>query len=309
MLRMLPAIMVGPLALLLMALNTLFWVVPLYTITLLKLLILLPSWRRLCTRLLTTIAESWIAVNNAIFHHTQRTQWDVRGLDGLSVNDWYLVTANHQSWLDIFALQRVFNRHIPFLKFFIKQELIWFPVMGLAWWALDFPFMKRYSKAKLAKRPELRGKDLETTRKMCERFKDDPVSVINFLEGTRFTAVKHKKQHSPYRYLLKPKAGGIAFVLGAMNERIKTLLNVTIVYPDGKSSFWEFLQGKTPRIIIHVEKLAIPAHFLRGDYANGDAFREQFQAWVRELWQEKDTLLERLHAEAHLQPASFSHNS
>lgn len=306
MLRNIPPALLGPLAFGMMALNTLFWVLPLYTITLFKLIVPIPAWRRLCTRWLISIAENWISINNAIFHHTQRTQWEVHGLEGLKRNDWYLVTANHQSWLDIFVLQRIFNRRIPFLKFFIKQELIWFPLMGLAWWALDFPFMKRYSKETLAKHPELRGKDLETTRKMCERFKDVPVSIINFLEGTRITAVKYRKQQSPYRYLLNPKAGGIAFVLAAMNERIETMLNVTIFYPDGKASFWEFLQGKTPRIVVLIEKLAIPHNLLVGDYSNDDTFREQFQAWVRNLWQEKDALLGRLYENTGRQPPDYS---
>ncbi|MCA9935673.1 MAG: acyltransferase [Ardenticatenaceae bacterium] len=294
MLRRLPSTLLGPLALFLMFVNTFFSVIPLYIVTLFKLIIPVPAWRKFCTQILVRIAENWIAVNNAIFHHTQHTHWDIRGLEDLTKDDWYLVNANHQTWLDIFVLQRVFNRRIPFLKFFTKQELVWFPLLGPAWWALDFPFMKRYSKEKLARHPELRGKDLETTRKMCERFKDDPVAIINFLEGTRLTPAKHEKQQSPYRNLLKPKAGGIAFVLAAMNEKIKTLLNVTIVYPDGFANFWQFLSGKTPRIIIHIEKMTIPAQFLRGDYSNDSAYREQFQAWVRALWEQKDTLIEAL---------------
>lgn len=295
MLRKLPVILVGPIALFLMFLNTFFWVVFLYATTFFKLIIPISSWRSFCTQILVRIAENWIATNNAIFHQTQHTQWHIIGVENLDPDDWYLVSANHQSWLDIFVLQRVFNRRIPFLKFFTKQELIWFPLLGPAWWALDFPFMKRYSKEKLAKHPELRGKDLETTRKMCARFKDDPVSIINFLEGTRFTQAKHKQQKSPYQHLLTPKAGGIAFVLAAMNERIKTMLNVTIVYPDGNAGFWDFLSDKTERIIVHVEKLTIPASFLQGDYANDEVFREQFQAWVRELWRDKDALMTSLY--------------
>ncbi len=298
MLRKLPSALLGPIALFLMFLNTLFWVIPLYIITFFKLLIPISSWRRFCTQILMRFAENWIAANNAIFHHTQHTQWHIQGVENLDPDDWYLVSANHQSWLDIFVLQRVFNRRIPFLKFFTKQELIWFPLLGPAWWALDFPFMKRYSKEKLAKHPELRGKDLETTRKMCARFQDDPVSIINFLEGTRFNPAKQKKQGSPYRFLLNPKAGGIAFVLAAMEERIKTMLNVTIVYPDGHAGFWDFLRGKTKRIIVHVEKLAIPSSFLRGDYMDDPAFREEFQAWVRDLWQEKDKLMTHLYENA-----------
>ncbi len=298
MLRKLPPFLLGPVALFLMFLNTLFWVIPLYIVTFFKLVLTVPRWRRFCTQILVSIAENWIATNNAIFHHTQRTQWHLQGIENLDPDGWYLVSANHQSWLDIFVLQRVFNRRIPFLKFFTKQELIWFPLLGPAWWALDFPFMKRYSKEKLAKHPELRGKDLETTRKMCARFKDDPVSIINFLEGTRFTQAKHKQQKSPYQHLLNPKAGGIAFVLAAMNERIRTMLNVTIVYPNGNAGFWDFLSGKTKHIVVHVEKLTIPTMFLRGDYADDPGFREQFQAWVRDLWRDKDALMTSLYESA-----------
>jgi 1-acyl-sn-glycerol-3-phosphate acyltransferase len=221
----------------------------------------------------------------------------VSGLEGLRYDDWYLVISNHQSWVDIFVLQHVFNKRIPFLKFFLKQELIWVPIIGLAWWALDFPFMKRYSKHQLARHPELRGKDLETTRMACEKFKTTPVSVMNFLEGTRITPTKHQKQNSPYKNLLKPKAGGIGLVLGAMGEQISIMLDVTIIYPQGIPTAWDFFRGQVREIEVIVQKRPIPAEYSNQDYQNDPEFREAFQAWVRELWREKDELLgERLAA-------------
>ena len=109
-----------------------------------------------------------------------RTRWDVQGLEGLEPGGWYLVSSNHQSWVDILVLQKIFNRRIPLLKFFLKRELIWVPVIGLAWWALDFPFMRR--------RGGLAGaEDLERARQACRKFSVVPTSVINFLEGTRYT--------------------------------------------------------------------------------------------------------------------------
>lgn len=287
----LPPFLRGSLAFLLMLLNTIFWCVPLYIITFLKLLIPIPAWRNGCTQILVRIAQNWIDGNNRIFRLARHTEWIVEGVHDLQEDEWYLLAANHQSWLDIFVLQKVFNRRIPFLKFFLKQELIWFPFLGIAWWALDFPFMKRYSREFQEKHPELRGKDLETTRKMCARFQHYPVSIINFLEGTRFCAEKRDEQNVPFRHLLKPKAGGIATALAVMNERMRTLLNVTIVYPNGKASFWEFLCGQTPRIIVHVEKLTVPQRFLRGDYLNDANYREQFQTWVWKMWEQKDALL------------------
>src|SRR3546814_9530339 len=115
-----------------------------------------------------------------------------------------------------------FNRRIPLLKFFLKQELIKVPLLGLAWWALDFPFRKRFTRAEIEANPSLKGKDLETTRKACEKFKEMPTSVMNFFEGTRFTQAKHDQQQSPYEFLLKPKAGGTAFALSAMDGKLAT---------------------------------------------------------------------------------------
>jgi 1-acyl-sn-glycerol-3-phosphate acyltransferase len=136
--------------------------------------------------------------------------WDVQGIAGLDPRGWYLVNCNHQSWADILVLQHLLTHRIPLLKFFLKQQLLWVPVMGLAWWALDFPFMRRHSEEVLKAHPELRGKDQEATRLACEKFSLIPTSVMNFCEGTRFTPTKHQRQQSPYRHLLRPKAGGIA---------------------------------------------------------------------------------------------------
>ena len=193
-------------------------------------------------------------------------------------------------------LQSVFSKKAPFLKFFLKQELIWVPVMGVAWWALDFPFMKRYTKEFLAKHPEMKGKDTETTRKACEKFKEIPVSVMNFLEGTRFTQAKHDQQQSPYRYLLKPKAGGIAFVLSSMGGILHSMLDVTIVYNEKTIGFWDLMCGNVRHVKVRVTQREIPAEFAAGDYENDAEFRERFQSWVSDLWMEKDALIGKLHS-------------
>ena len=204
------------------------------------------------------------------------------------------MNCNHQSWVDIFVLQHLLNRRIPMLKFFLKQQLIYVPVIGLAWWALDFPFMKRHGKAQLRKRPELRQQDTEATRRACEKFALVPTSVMNFAEGTRFTPAKHRAQASPYRHLLKPKAGALALALNAMGERFRSLVDVTIVYPAGRPTFWDFLCGRTPAITVRVRQLPIPAEFCAGDYAGDPAFRSQFQRWLDQLWQEKDLQITEL---------------
>jgi len=295
MLNMIPGPIRGLIALAGYTLNTLFWCLLLFTLALLKAIVPLKKWRHQSSRLLNMIASRWIAINNLNLRIMNDIHWDVRGVEALRAGNWYLVLSNHQSWVDILVLQRIFHRRIPFLKFFIKQELIWMPVLGLAWWALDFPFVKRYSRAVLERKPHLRGKDLEITRKACRKFIEIPVSIMNFAEGTRFTRAKHDRQRSPYTHLLRPRSGGIAFVLGAMGEQMTSILDVTIVYPQGAVSFWDMLCGRLQGVIVRVREIPVTEK-LRGDYFNDDTYRTWFQDWLNRLWLEKDARIATIRA-------------
>ncbi|NWF79500.1 MAG: acyltransferase [Chloroflexi bacterium] len=299
MLRLLPAPIHGAIGLGALALNTLFWSVPLFLVAIVKLLLPIPALRRRLSVLLTEIAEAWIAVNSRLMAVSQRAPWQISGLEGLRRDGSYLICCNHNSWVDIPILQRVFYRRIPFLRFFLKQELIWVPILGLAWWALDFPFMKRYSAEYLAKHPEKRGVDVATTRKACEKFRHAPTAILNFLEGTRFTAAKHQEQGSPYTYLLRPKAGGLASAIGAMGDQFTAILDVTIIYPDGPVELWGLLSGQLGRVVVHVEPHPIPPAWLGADYATDPVFRAAIQAWVQQLWLEKDARIGRVLADYH----------
>ena len=253
----------------------------------------LPRWNRRLVR----IAESWIGVNSALIRRATRTRFEIDLPDGLRRDASYLVLSNHQSWVDIPVLQHVFNRRIPLLRFFLKQELIWVPLLGVAWWALDFPFMKRYSKEQLARRPELAGTDTDATRRACEKFRQIPVSVMNFVEGTRFTAEKHARG-SPHRFLLRPKAGGVAFVLDAMGNALHGVLDVTLVYPAGKPTVWDLVCNRLPAVRVHARQLAVPAVAIGADYESDAEFRAKFQAWINTLWAEKDERIAQMLPEA-----------
>lgn len=304
MLDFLPAPLKGTLAALLILLNTLILFPVLIVFALLKLIIPVTSVRKLCTVALNTIAFIWIGFNNRFLDLLHRIDWDVRGAENLSREHWYFVTCNHQSWADIPAIQYVLNSRIPLLKFFLKKELIWVPFLGVAWWALDFPFMHRHTKEQIARRPELKGKDIAATQAACEKFRYTPVTIFNFMEGTRLTPAKHAGQKSPYKHLLKPRAGGTAFVLGAMGEMLHTMLDVSIVYPDGNSGFWDFLCGRTRRIVIDVQVREIPQRFLGMDYEGSREVRTDFQRWVSQLWAEKDARIEALKNETEGNPGS-----
>ncbi len=291
-------LLVGSLTLLLFVLNTLFWCVFLFALTLAKLLVPVPAWRRLASRGLVAIGEAWIAVNSWGLALTQPTHWKVVLPPTLRPDASYLVVPNHQSWVDIPVLQRVFLGRIPFLRFFLKQQLIWVPVLGAAWWALDFPFMKRHAKELLEKHPEKRREDLETTRRACARFRDVPVSILNFAEGTRFTTGKQARSGSAFRHLLPPKTGGIVFTAAAMGPTLRSLLDVTIVYPAGRPTFWDLLSCGVPRIVVRARELPIPSDWFTGDYQEDAGFRERVQADVRRIWEEKDAEIGRVLASA-----------
>ncbi len=288
MLAHLPPLLRGVITATLLGLNTLVAFTTMIPPALVKLLVPATGVRNVCTRMLNAIANRWVANNNAWIHAVNRSRWDVQGVAGLHRRGWYLVSSNHQSWVDILVLQRVLHGHVPMLKFFLKAELIWVPVIGLAWWALDFPFMKR------GRGHGARSSDLKTTREACEKFKRIPTAVMNFVEGTRFTRAKHHAQKSPYRHLLKPKVGGLGIALATMGEQFESMLDVTIVYPQGTPSFWELLSGRLDAVLVRVQPRDIPADLLGGDPVGDKAYRQRLTAWIEGLWAEKDALIERL---------------
>lgn len=279
---------------LLIVANTCLHVVPILLVTLVKLVLPVQRLKVACNPLLTGCAESWIGVNNWMWDAFTRTRLDLEGDLDLQRDGHYLVLANHQSWVDILVLQKAFNRRIPLLRFFLKRQLFWVPLLGLAWWALDFPFMGRYTPKQVAKNPALARRDIESTRRACEKFRAIPVSIMNFIEGTRFAQAKHQRQSSPYRHLLKPKSGGVAFVLDAMGQGLQAIIDVSIAYPAGIPSLVDLMANRVPEVRVQVRQRPIPADLAGGDYQNDRAFRARFQQWMNGLWVEKDADLGRM---------------
>ena len=279
-----------------LTLNTIFWFLPLLLLALLKLVLPVPALRRLLTRLLMGIGEQWVAGNTLVLRGSGSAEWSANGVEALRTDGWYLVLSNHQTWVDIVVLQQIFNRRVPFLKFFIKQELVWFPLLGIGFWALDMPFMKRYSTSYLARHPEKKGRDLEATRKACEKFRHTPTSVLNFVEGTRFSEEKRDRRQSPYRRLMPPRSGGIAIALSSMGGLFEAVLDVTLCYPDGPPSFWGMCCGDRVRVVAEVDTLPLEDALTEGDYAEDRDFRKRVNRWLAAIWQRKDERLERLSA-------------
>ena len=263
MFRSLPSQLQGSILFMVLAVNTILCSLLLYVVALVKLLIPIHSWRIVCSKLAKDV------------------RWDIQGTDALQPDAWYLLVANHQSMVDIVVLQSIFHRKIPFLKFFLKKELIWVPFLGIAWWTLDFPFMKRTASAR---------KDMETARKACDKFRLAPVTIMNFLEGTRFTTAKREKQNSPFAHLLKPKPGGMAVVLCTLGQQLHSILDVTIVYPEGTPKLWAFMCSNSMEIKVRVKQIPVTTELL-GDYLTDREYRRRFKNWLDKLWDEKDKLI------------------
>ncbi len=281
----------GAILYLLHQLHTLLWIFPLYALILLRLLLPWPPWVRANARVQVALAEGWIAVTNRLLRLSGTGTWEIEGDGAFDRRATYLMLCNHRSWVDVPVFLQVFPRGLPFPRFFAKRELLRLPLIGPALWGLDFPLMKRHSKAYLESHPGQRDRDLATTLRSCERLRGVPATMVNFPEGTRFTAAKHAAQSSPFHHLLRPKAGGPALVLSALGEQVTAILDMTIAYPDGVPSFWRFLCGRAGRVRVRVRSLPVPAELRGGDYQGDPVFRERFQEWINGIWGEKDRML------------------
>lgn len=291
----LPFPLLGILTLSLLVLNTLLWGVPLHLLAAIK-LVVRGRLRRHVNQGLREVAMIWAKGNDRIMDLTQRIYWDVEGDQDLGdLERSCLLTANHQSWADILALMRVINRRLPFPRFFAKRELLWVPVIGVALWALEFPLVRRVGREALEQHPELRRHDMESTRRACQRYRAEPVTLISFLEGTRFRPHKHSAQRSPFRHLLRPKSGGVGFALEVMGQQLARHVDVTIAYPEGRTGFFDMLSGRIGHVVVRVHQGELPPALQEGSgLAGEEAFRAQLRAWAWELWQTKDQEIDAL---------------
>ena len=288
--RLLAAITL-PLSIALTILVTIICSVPIIVAGLIKLLVPIPAVSRSISVFCNFMMYCWCEGLALLLHLNPWLKWDVQGLEGLNKKNWYLLISNHHSWADIVVLCVLFRKHIPMNKYFLKQQLAWVPFIGLACWALDMPFMRRYSRSYLIRHPERRGKDVETTRRSCEKFRAHPTTIVNFVEGSRFTEEKKRETRSPYHNLLPPKAAGIAMALNVLGSQFDKLLNVTLCYPDNHTRpFYDMLSGRLTRIVVRINLVPIGEE-LHGDYVNDKNFKRGFQRWLNGLWEEKDRQL------------------
>jgi len=273
---------------------TLILLLPMLIAAGIKLIVPIEAVRVTCRRMVVWIADRWIDLVVGLMRRCLDTRVVVAGDFEADPSKSYVLLCNHQSWVDVPVLLHVFQGRLPFWRFFLKRGLIWMPLLGPAFWALEYPFVRFPSSKTLERHPERRGENLRTAREACARLRGVPSTVVNFPEGGLFTPERHRAQEASFRFLLRPRAGGTALVLTALGDQVEALIDVTMRFPGGPPSFGRFLSNRVERVDVHVRRIRVPPELTRGDYENDPEFRQRFQAWLNALWREKDDRLARM---------------
>ena len=267
MVKVLKRLFIGPIIASLIFINMLFWMIP---ITFLALLKLFPHKSNIIDSILDSVYQLTVGINGNILKNILGIHFIIQGDLRLTYSNNYIVLSNHLSWSDAFIAQIVLNRRIPPLKFLSKRQVIFIPFVGIISWAFNFPLLGRSEK----------NKDQNRIIKNLTKIKSDALSFLIFPEGTRFTKEKNIYQKSPFKYLLKPKIGGFSTLINAKIE-YENVVDLTLLYPDQKINFWDFLSGNISHVYIYVRKL--PLSEKTGGY--------QVKEWIFQKWKEKDNLL------------------
>lgn len=281
----------GAIVLLIVAVSTIVLTTIIFLLSVLKLIAPNGRARNAMTHWLSSLGELWVSVNSSAVWFYRDMEWDIHMPEGISRKGRYLVFCNHQSGVDILALQHSLNRHAPFGRYLLKHQLIWVPVLGVAWWALDMAFLKRYSRQELLRNPSLRGKDLENAARACEKLKHIPVSMMTFPEGTRFTEAKRIAQKSPYAHLLNPRYGGVGQVLYSFDDALDCLIDVTIIYPDGTPTIWQYVSGQVRKISVHIKLRPIDKKLRGRNFREDSVAKGELKMWLSGIWEEKERLI------------------
>ncbi|MGB5326461.1 MAG: 1-acyl-sn-glycerol-3-phosphate acyltransferase [Pseudomonadales bacterium] len=190
----------------------------------------------------------------------------VKGEPGTHANP--VVICNHQSWFDIPIIQDVITGTGPMVKFLIKRELVWVPIIGWICQVMGFPKLGR------SKRSDTRKDDIAAVQTISMGHEDEAGALLIFPEGTRFSEEKKTRQQSPYQHLLKPRSGGLKIIKHHVSQAT-TLVDQTIDYHKTGVRIWECLHGDPGLITVTI------AHYELAEINDLDA-------WLNNRWAEKD---------------------
>ena len=240
-----------------------------------------------------TMGSATVASITSALKILHKLEWDFQIPEDVNANTWYIAMSNHQSWADIFILLAAGHQKIPLLKFFMKKELQWIPIIYLVHKTVDMPFLNRHSRAQIQANPQLKKVDYENAKIAAKRFSRNPSTAFSFAEGTRFTSEKHIAQKSPYPNLLKPKIGALAIALSGMPQ-VNTLIDFTVVYATQKRSTWDFLCGDLSKAKVIAKTYPLPENLKNRSFEEEHDYRKDFQTFVDTIWLEKQQTIKGL---------------
>ena len=252
------------------SLNLAFWMWPMFAFALIKLLLgRINAVTRFCNLGLEICYRAAARINSLWMLYVVGVEINVQG--DLPDHPSPIIVVNHQSWFDIPVMHHVITGHGIILKFLIKKQLIYVPIVGWMCYALNFPRLDRGSG------PRARKKDFAAIESASSTLTNERGGLLIYAEGTRFTHKKHADQKSPYKHLLMPKPGGLKVALDAVTGDTP-VVDVTVIYPHAPD-FWRGLGGSTKNV-----KVIISTH-KASDISDP-------RSWLMDRWQEKDALLE-----------------
>ena len=219
-----------------------------------------------------------------------RPKWQIDYPANISTKSWYIGMSNHMSWADIFVLLFIGNYKLPLLKFFMKKELKWIPIIYLVHKTIDMPFLNRHKPGEAQNDPDLKARNFENARDAAKKFTRYPTTAFSFVEGTRYTETKNNIQLSPYDDLLKPKIGALVTAFSGM-PMVEELIDFTIIYKTPKRSAWDFACGEMREAKIIIRSYKIPKFIKESDDMDSVKYKNQFRLFINDIWLEKQKLI------------------
>lgn len=250
-------------------------------------LVVRPLSKRLFRKINRTCAQVWWGLCVVGSEQAYRVRPVFTG-DDVPERENAMIVANHQQMPDILALMMFGwrKKRLGDMKYFVKDVLKYVPGIGWGMLFLDCLFLKRNWE-----------QDQGAITRTFGRFQEEniPVWLVSFVEGTRITKAKVEKSREYARSkalplfenVLLPRTKGFVAAVGGLRRHLNAVYDVTIAYPDGIPTLWQYLKGWVNEIHIHVRRYPMPEVPTEpGALAD----------WLLDRFREKDRFLSEFHS-------------
>ena len=249
--------------------NLLVGFIMLLPISIVSWLIPLPAVSRWCTFAVDHVYRFAVRVDSFWMLRVVGIELEIKG--EINTDQAPVVICNHQSWFDIPLVQEVITGNGPIIKFLVKREITWVPIIGWICLALNFPRLRRGDN-------KVTGEsDFSIIEKASKKHGDVSGALLIFPEGTRYSALKRERQKAGYKHLLKPKTGGLRTIKEYAGPDT-SLVDITIDYHQKGVNIWNCLHGNPRKITLLLE------HYKLSEI-------DDIEAWLADRWAAKDRVL------------------